>query len=46
MEYQNIANILDTTSDSAPKFNTKNGLKFMIGLVMQKTDTNQVANKI
>ena len=34
MEYQKIINILDTTSDNVPKFITKNGLKFMISLVM------------
>ena len=32
MEFQKIANFLDTTSDGKdlPKFGTKNGLKFMI----------------
>ena len=32
MEYQKITNLLDTTSDNAPKFVTKNGQKFIISL--------------
>ena len=42
MEYQKVTNLLDTTSDSESRLITKNGLKFMISLVMQKIDTNQV----
>ena len=32
MQFQNIVNFIDTTSDNKdlPKFATKNGLKFMI----------------
>ena len=34
MEHQKITNLIDTKSDNTPRFITKNGLKFMINLVM------------
>ena len=45
MKYQRITHLLDTTPDNVPRFVTKkllkNGLKFMISLVMQKIDTSK-----
>ena len=40
MEYENITNLLVTTSDNAPRFFTKNGYKFMISQVVLKIDRN------
>ena len=42
MEYQEITNLLDTTSDNVPRFITKKWKKFMISQVVLKIDTNQV----
>ena len=42
MEYQKIANLVDTTSNNILDLLLKNRMKFIIPLVMQKTDTNQV----
>ena len=42
MEYQKITNLLDTTSVTFLVLLLKNGLKFMISLVMQKIDINLV----
>ena len=45
MKYQKIINLIDATSDNVPRFITENGLKFMISLLVQKIDTNQVNKK-
>ena len=45
MKYQKIINLIDVTSDNVPRFITENGLKFMISLLVQKIDTNQVNKK-
>ena len=41
-EYQKITDLLNTIPGSVLWFITKNGYKFMISLVTQKIDTNQV----
>ena len=41
MEYQKLTNLLGNTSDKVPRFITKNGVKFMINLVLQKIDIIQ-----
>ena len=45
MKYQKIIYLIDVTSDNVPRFITENGLKFMISLLVQKIDTNQVNKK-
>ena len=42
MEYQKIAGLVDTTSNNILDLLLKNRMKFIIRLVMQKTDENQV----
>ena len=42
MEYQKSKNLLDTASDTIPRFIIKNGLEFMINQVFLKIDINQV----
>ena len=42
MEYQKIADLVDTTSNNILDLLLKNRMKFIIRLVMQKTDANQV----
>ena len=42
MEYQKIADLVDTTSNNILDLLLKNRMKFIIRLVMQKTDENQV----
>ena len=42
MKYQKSKNLLDTTSDTIPRFIIKNGLEFMISQVFLKIDINQV----
>ena len=41
MKYQKITNLLDATSDKAPRFITKNGQKFMISLEDHTILTNK-----
>ena len=45
MKYQKIINLIDETSDNVPRSITKNGLKFMISLLVKKIDTSQVNKK-
>ena len=42
MEYQKIADLVDTTSNNILDLLLKNRMKFIIRLVIQKTDANQV----
>ena len=42
MEYQKITNLICNMLDKVSKFITKKRLKFIINLVMQIIDTNQV----
>ena len=42
MEYQKIAGLVDTTSNNILDLLLKNRMKFIIRLVIQKTDANQV----
>ena len=41
MKYQKITNLLDATSDKAPRFITKNGQKLMISLEDHTVLTNK-----
>ena len=41
MKYQKNTNLLDTTTDNAPRFITKK-MKFMISKVVLKKDANQI----
>ena len=42
MEYQNITNLFDTTSDNVPRFILlKNGLKIMISLIKYTAQTSK-----
>ena len=42
MEYQKITNLIGNMLDKVSKFITKKRLKFIINLVMEIIDTNQV----
>ena len=45
MEYQEIINLLDTTSDNVPWFITKNGYKIMINLIEFYSRNKQIRFK-
>ena len=42
MEYQKITNLIGNMLDKVSKFITKKRLKFIVNLVMEIIDTNQV----